>query len=51
LVNQGGPYGLQGEGHIRIVTACFSDDEAAAERFRRIRDVLESMGKERGITA
>jgi aspartate/methionine/tyrosine aminotransferase len=49
LVNQGGPYGQQGEGHIRIVTACFSDDEAAAERFRRIRDVLVSMGKEKGI--
>jgi aspartate/methionine/tyrosine aminotransferase len=51
LVNQGGPYGLQGEGHIRIVTACFSDDEAATERFHRIRDVLESIGKERGLTA
>jgi aspartate/methionine/tyrosine aminotransferase len=49
LVNQGGPYGQQGEGHIRIVTACFSDDEDAAERFRRIRDVLVSMGKEKGV--
>jgi aspartate/methionine/tyrosine aminotransferase len=49
MINQGTPYGAQGEGHIRIVSACFNDDEAAAERFRRVRDVLGAMAKEKGL--
>lgn len=49
MVNQGVPYGKQGEGYIRIVTACFAKDEDAQERFMRIRHVLENMAKEKGI--
>lgn len=49
MVNQGLPYGAQGEGHIRIVTACFAKDEDAQERFTRIRNVLEAMANEKGI--
>lgn len=49
MVNQGTPYGSQGEGHIRIVTACFAKDEDAAERFGRIRRVLTQMAAEKGI--
>ncbi len=49
MVNQGTPYGAQGEGHIRIVTACFAKDEDAQERFARIRRVLEKMAEEKGI--
>lgn len=49
MVNQGLPYGAQGEGHIRIVTACFAKDEDAQERFTRIRNVLEAMADEKGI--
>ena len=49
LVNQGMPYGQQGKGHIRIVTACFASDEDAMERFMRIRQVLLTMAKEKGL--
>ena len=49
LVNQGTPYGSQGAGHIRIVTACFAADQDALERFGRIRAVLLEMAKEKGL--
>ena len=49
MVNQGGPYGAQGEGHIRIVTGCFAKDEDAVLRFERIRETLTQMAKEKGI--
>lgn len=47
MVNQGSPYGDQGKGHIRIVTACFSSDEDARLRFQRIRDTLLAMAREK----
>ena len=49
LVNQGSPYGEMGRGHIRIVTACFARDEDAQVRFDRIRAVLMSMAREKGL--
>lgn len=49
LVNGGSPYGQQGKGHIRIVTACFASDEEAKQRFERIRQVLWTMAKEKGL--
>ena len=49
MVNQGTPYGDQGKGHIRIVTACFSSDEAARLRFQRIRDTLLAMVQEKHL--
>lgn len=49
LINQGTPYGEQGKGHIRIVTACFASDEDAMERFMRIRKVLLAMAQEKGL--
>ncbi|MCF0106383.1 MAG: pyridoxal phosphate-dependent aminotransferase [Holdemanella sp.] len=49
LVNEGTPYGKMGKGHIRIVTACFYDDEQSRIRLERIRDALTQMAKERGI--
>ncbi len=50
MVNQGTPYGAQGEGYLRIVTGCFARDEDAVERFNRIRKVLMEMAHEKGIT-
>ena len=50
MVNQGNPYGAQGEGHIRIVSACFAKDEDAKIRFLRIANVLKTMAKEKGIS-
>ena len=49
MVNQGVPYGKQGEGYIRIVTACFAKDEDAAPRFERIKAALTQLAKEKGL--
>ena len=49
LVNQGSPYGENGKGHLRIVTACFASDEEAMARFERIRKVLLEMAAEKGL--
>lgn len=50
MVNAGTPYGTQGEGHIRIVTACFASDAEAQKRFDRIQAVLFQMAKEKGLS-
>jgi aspartate/methionine/tyrosine aminotransferase len=50
LVNPGSQYGAQGEGFIRIVTACFTEESDALLRFERISAVLEQMAAERGIS-
>lgn len=49
MVNQGTPYGEEGKGHIRIVTACFAKDEDAIIRFEKIKKVLTDLAKEKGI--
>lgn len=49
MVNQGTPYGSQGEGFLRIVTACFAKDEDAIERFERIKTCLTKLAEEKGI--
>ncbi len=49
MVNQGNPYGEQGKGHLRIVTACFAKDEDAVLRFERIKAALTQLAKEKGI--
>ena len=49
LVNEGGPYGQMGKGHIRIVTACFAKDEDCILRLNRIKDALTQLAKEKGI--
>ena len=48
-VNEGTPYGAQGEGHIRIVHACFRDDERAAKALNRIKDALMELATKKGI--
>lgn len=49
MVNQGTPYGSQGEGYLRIVTACFYKDEDAILRFEKIKTALTQMAKEKNI--
>lgn len=49
LVNEGSPYGEQGEGFIRIVTSCFMDDARAEEVFIRIKRVLTALAEEKQI--
>jgi aspartate/methionine/tyrosine aminotransferase len=49
LINEGSPYGEQGKGHIRIVSACFASDEDARDRLLRIRKVLLAMAAEKEL--
>lgn len=49
MVNQGEPYGSQGAGHLRIVTACFADDKDLYDRVYRIKDVLVRRARELGL--
>ena len=49
LINEGSPYGEQGKGHIRIVSACFASDEDAQNRLLRIRKVLLAMAAEKEL--
>lgn len=49
LVNQGTPYGEQGENHIRIVTACFKKEQDAVRRFMRIKEALTQLAREKDI--
>jgi len=49
LVNDGRAYGARGEGWLRIVSACFRDDEQAAERLMRIRDALTRLAQKKGV--
>ncbi|MDR1650364.1 MAG: pyridoxal phosphate-dependent aminotransferase [Synergistaceae bacterium] len=49
LVNPGSQYGAQGEGFIRVVTACFTEESDALLRFERISAVLAQIAAERGI--
>lgn len=49
LVNDGGAYGEQGTGHLRIVTACYKEEEDAVERLERIQKALVKWAREKGI--
>lgn len=49
MVNQGTPYGEQGAGFIRIVTACFAKDEDAVQRFERIKAAFTELAKRKGL--
>jgi aspartate/methionine/tyrosine aminotransferase len=50
LVNEGTPYGLQGQGYIRIVTGCFLEDERAGDACMRIKAALTALAKEKGVS-
>lgn len=49
LVSPGSSYGSQGEGFLRIVTACFIKESDAVLRFERIRDALTKLAQAKGI--
>ena len=44
VVNEGPPYGREGEGYIRIVHACFKDEDRALDAYRRIHKALSRTG-------
>jgi aspartate/methionine/tyrosine aminotransferase len=49
IVNEGTPYGKQGDGHIRIVNGCLNSDEDACKAFNQIKTALTKLAKEKGI--
>jgi len=49
LVNDGRAYGAQGDGFVRIVTACFKEEEEVVERFERIRAALVGLAEKKGV--
>ncbi len=49
VVNEGTPYGAQGEGYIRIVHGCFADETRALNAYNRIGAALAGLAAERGI--
>ncbi len=48
-VNEGTPYGLQGEGYLRIVHACFWDDEDAIKALNKIKECLIQLAVEKKL--
>ena len=50
LVNGGPQYGQHGDGHIRLVSACFADDERAVDAFNRINASLTKLAKQKGVS-
>ena len=48
-VNEGGPYGRQGAGHIRIVHGCFQDSQRIYRAMERVRAALIQLGREKGL--
>ena len=49
MVNRGSGYGARGAGHLRIVSACFWNDEDAKLRFERIRDALAELAEKKRL--
>lgn len=50
VVNEGTPYGLEGEGYIRIVHGCFKEETRALDAYHRIHNALSKLAAEKGIT-
>lgn len=48
-VNEGTPYGYEGEGYLRIVHACFTNREDAKKALLKIKNCLIQLGKEKGL--
>lgn len=49
FLNDGAPYGRQGEGHLRIVVGCYADDTRLYGALERIREALLALGREKHI--
>lgn len=49
VVNEGPPYGPEGEGYIRIVHGCFKEEDRAVAAYKRIRQALTQLAGERGL--
>lgn len=49
VVNEGTPYGAEGEGYIRIVHGCFKEETRALDAYHRIHNALSKLAAEKGI--
>ena len=49
FVNEGTPYGLGGEGHLRIVHGCYRSEDVVDQALGRIKTALTRLAAEKGI--
>ncbi|OBZ08374.1 aminotransferase [Bacillus sp. FJAT-27264] len=51
VVNEGTPYGVGGEGYIRIVHGCYKDDNVLYTALERIKQALIQLDIDKGVAA
>lgn len=49
VVNEGTPYGAQGEGHLRVVFGAFREEGQLVEALNRVKAALTKLAKEKGV--
>lgn len=49
IVNEGTPYGKQGEGYLRVIHGAYKDENKLMEALNRIKIALTKLAKEKGI--
>ena len=49
IVNEGTPYGKQGEGFLRVIHGAYKDENKLMEALNRVKVALVKLAKEKGI--
>lgn len=49
IVNEGTPYGSQGEGFLRVIHGAYKDENKLMEALNRIKVALTKLANEKGI--
>lgn len=49
IVNEGTPYGKQGEGYLRVIHGAYKDEDKLMEALNRVKVALTKLAKEKGI--
>lgn len=49
IVNEGTPYGAQGEGYLRVIHGAYRDEAKLMEALNRVKVALTKLAKEKGI--
>lgn len=49
IVNEGTPYGKQGEGYLRVIHGAYKDEDKLMEALNRVKIALTKLAKEKGI--
>lgn len=50
IVNEGTPYGAQGEGYLRVIHGAYKDEEKVMSALNRIKIALTKLANEKGIS-